>query len=138
MSRTPAEAVRAYLSVVAELGSEESDLLEVLHPDCVFVEHPNPMSPHGRSHGRAGMVAGFVAGKDLLSDQTVDVHNLLVDGDRVAAQSTWTGVVAHDAGTLRAGTRLTAHLAGFFTVRDGLVVRHETYDCYEPFAPASR
>jgi hypothetical protein len=30
-------------------------------------------------------------------------------------------------------------MAGFLTVKDGLVVRHETYDCYEPFgAPARR
>jgi len=44
----------------------------------------------------------------------------------------------HDVGALRAGTRLTAHMAGFFTVRDGLVTRHETYDCYEPFPVTPR
>ncbi|MDF2143897.1 nuclear transport factor 2 family protein [Knoellia sp. p5-6-4] len=137
MSRTPGRrpeaAVRAYLDVVADLASTRDDLLAVLHPDVVFVEHPSPMSPHGRTHGRDGMVAGFLAGKDLLSEQQIDVQGVLVEGDRVAVQSTWTGVVRHDAGALAAGTRLTAHLAGFFTVRDGLVSRHETYDCYEPF-----
>jgi ketosteroid isomerase-like protein len=137
VSRSPEAAVRAYLDVVADLGSAEDDLLAVLHPDVVFVEHPSPMSPHGRTHGRDGMVAGFLAGKDLLSEQQIDVQSVLVDGDLVAVQSTWTGVVRHDAGALAAGTRLTAHLAGFFTVRDGVVVRHETYDCYEPF-PAPR
>ena len=79
-----------------------------------------------------GMVSGFLAGKSLLTDQGIEVHSLLVDGDRVAVQSTWTGVVGHDVG-FAAGTRLTAHMAGFLTVRDGLVVRHETYDCYEAF-----
>jgi ketosteroid isomerase-like protein len=96
------------------------------------------MAPHGRTHGRDGMLAGFLAGKELLADQRIEVHGVLVDGDRVAVQSTWTGVVAHDAGALVAGTQLTAHMAGFFTVRDGLVLRHETYDCYEPLGPASR
>ena len=137
MTSTPAEAVRAYLAVVADLGSSKDDLLAVLHPDVVFEEHPSPMSPHGRTHGRDGMVAGFLAGKDLLDDQRIEVHSVLVEGDRAAVQSTWTGVVAHNAGALTAGTRLTAHMAGFFTVRYGLVVRHETYDCYEPF-PAPR
>jgi ketosteroid isomerase-like protein len=131
--RSPEAAVRAYLDVVADLASTRDDLLAVLHPDVVFVEHPSPMSPHGRTHGRDGMVAGFLAGKDLLSEQQIDVQGVLVEGDRVAVQSTWTGVVRHDAGALAAGTRLTAHLAGFFTVRDGLVSGHETYDCYEPF-----
>ena len=134
--RSPEAAVRAYLDVVADLGSTQDDLLAVLHPDVVFVEHPSPMSPHGRTHGRDGMVAGFLAGKDLLSEQQIDVQGVLVEGDRVAVQSTWTGVVRHDAGALAAGTRLTAHLAGFFTVHDGLVSRHETYDCYEPLPPA--
>ena len=43
VSRTPAEAVRAYLAVVADLATTESDLRDVLHPDVVFVEHPSPM-----------------------------------------------------------------------------------------------
>jgi ketosteroid isomerase-like protein len=136
VSRTPAEAVRAYLDVVADLGSTRDDLLAVLHPEVVFVEHPSPMAPHGRTHGLDGMVAGFLAGKDLLAEQRLDVASLLVDGDRVAVQATWTGVVRHDAGRLPAGARLTAHLAAFLTVRDGLVARHETYDCYEPLPPA--
>jgi ketosteroid isomerase-like protein len=137
VSTSPAEAVRAYFAVVGDLDSSESDLRAVLHPDVVFVEHPSPMSPHGRSHGVDGMVSGFLAGKSLLTDQGIEVHSLLVDGDRVAVQSTWTGVVGHDVGVLAGGTRLTAHMAGFLTVRDGLVVRHETYDCYEPFGTAA-
>lgn len=133
MTRTSAATVHTYLTIVGTPGSDEDDLRGVLAPDVVYIEHPSPMSPHGRTHGREEMVAGFLAGKDLLKDQHVEVLQLVVDGDRVAAQSTWTGVVVHDVGTLRAGTRLTAHMAGFFTVRDGLVTRHETYDCYEPF-----
>lgn len=35
--------------------------------------------------------------------------------------------------TFIAGTQLTGHVASFFTVRDGRIVRHETFDCYEPF-----
>jgi ketosteroid isomerase-like protein len=138
VTTSPADAVRAYFAVVADLGSSESDLRAVLHPDVVFVEHPSPMAPHGRSHGLAGMLADFVSGTSLLVEQDIEVLSLLADGDRVAVQSMWTGVFRHDVGALAAGTRLTAHMAGFLTVRDGLVVRHETYDCYEPFGTASR
>jgi ketosteroid isomerase-like protein len=136
VTRSSAATVHAYLTIVGTPGTDEDDLRAVLAPDVVYIEHPSPMSPRGRTHGREEMVAGFLAGKDLLKDQQVEVLQLIVDGDHVAARSTWTGVVVHDVGTLKAGTRLTAHMAGFFTVRDGLVVRHETYDCYEPF-PAS-
>ena len=138
MTRSSAATVHAYLTIVGTLGTDEDDLRAVLAPDVVYIEHPSPMSPRGRTHGREEMVAGFLAGKDLLKDQEVEVLQLLVDGDHVAARSTWTGVVVHDVGTLKAGTRLTAHMAGFFTVRDGLVARHETYDCYEPFPVTPR
>ena len=138
MSTSPADAVRAYFAVVADVDSTESDLRDVLHPDAVFVEHPSPMAPHGRTHGLDGMLADFVSGKSLLAEQDIEVRSLLVEGDRVAVQSTWTGVMAHDVGALAAGTRLTAHMAGFLTVKDGLVVRHETYDCYEPFGASAR
>ena len=125
MSTSPADAVRAYFAVVADVDSTESDLRAVLHPDAVFVEHPSPMAPHGRTHG-------------LDVELDIEVRSLLVEGDRVAVQSTWTAVMAHDVGALGAGTRLTAHMAGFLTVKDGLVVRHETYDCYEPFGASAR
>jgi ketosteroid isomerase-like protein len=79
-------------------------------------------------------VAGFLAGKKLLSEQTFSVHEVLVSGERAAVRATWTGTVGLDAGPFTRGTQLVAHIAGFLTVRDGQVVEHETFDCYEPFA----
>lgn len=131
MTSAPADVVTRYFSVVADLGSTESQLRELLHPDAVFVEHPNPIKPTGGQSDVEDCIRGFEAGKALLSEQTIDLHDLLVDGERVAVRSTWTGVVGRDAGPLAAGTTLTAHMGGFLTVRDGRIARHETYDCYE-------
>ena len=39
-------------------------------------------------------------------------------------RSTWRGTIE--------GTDVVAHMAGWVTVRDGRILRHETYDCYEP------
>ena len=133
MKQDPAAAVTHYFSVVADLASTEDDLRKVLHPDVVLVEHPNAIRPQGAETDLEACVSGFLAGKSLLSHQAIDVHDLVVDGDQVAVRSTWRGTVANDAGPLKAGTTLTAHMAGFLTVRDGLIARHETYDCYEPF-----
>lgn len=79
-------------------------------------------------------MTGFGAGKQLLSAQSFDVHEVLVRGERAAVRATWRGTIGIDAGPLRAGTELVAHVASFLTVRDGLVVEHETFDCCEPFA----
>ena len=48
-------------------------------------------------------------------------------GDTVASRMTWRGTLA--AG----GRELTAHISQHTTVKDGLVWRTESFDCYEPF-----
>ncbi len=49
-------------------------------------------------------------------------------------RATWTGTVERDAGPFRPGQQLVAHVAALLAVRDGRIVDHETFDCYEPFA----
>ena len=125
--------VRHYFAVVADLDSTDDDLRPLLAADAVFVEHPNPISPTGERRTTEETVAGFGSGKTLLSAQTIDVHDVLVLGERVAVRSTWRGTVGIEAGSLSPGDELIAHMGGFLTVRDGLIAEHETYDCYEPF-----
>jgi ketosteroid isomerase-like protein len=134
MTSSPEDVVRRYFAVVADLDSTDDDLREVVAPDAIFVEQPNPISPHGHRRTADDVVEAFQSGKALLSEQTIVIHDLLVVGERVAVRSTWRGTVGLDAGPLEKGTVLVAHMGGFITVRDGLIAEHETYDCYEPFA----
>jgi hypothetical protein len=46
-----------------------------------IVEHPNAVTPHGADRTKEQSVAGFLAGKALLSGQTFTVHEVLVDGE---------------------------------------------------------
>ncbi|HET7902488.1 MAG TPA: nuclear transport factor 2 family protein [Candidatus Nanopelagicales bacterium] len=126
------ELVRAYYRVVGDLSSSESDLSALWHPDATVVEHPNVISPHGAARTVAESLAGFRAGKALLSAQTFDVHEVLVDGDRAAVRATWTGTVGVENPRVPVGTTMVAHVAAFVVVQDGRILRHETYDCYEP------
>ena len=126
--------VRRYFEVVTDLASSETDLLATLSPSVRITEHPNAITPDGAVRSLDETLAGFHAGKALLSAQTFTVHEVLVDGDRAAVRATWTGTVGVDTGPFKAGTTLVAQVAGFLTVRDGQVVEHETFDCYESFA----
>lgn len=126
-------AVRRYYDVVADLSSGAEDLQPLLAPDLHVTEHPNPISPNGGVRDRDATIQGFLAGKNLLREQSFDVHEIVVAGDRAAARLTWRGVVGVDAGPLVAGQELVAEIASFLTVRDGQVVEQETYDCYQPF-----
>ena len=128
----PAAVVRRYFAIVADLDSPANALLEVLHPDVRITERPNPMSPRGAVRDREAAVAGFLAGKQLLTAQSIELGELLVSGDRVAARATWRGTIAHGSELLPAGSELVAHISGWLTVADGRIREHETYDCYEP------
>ena len=125
--------VRRYYEIVGDLGSTAEDLLSVLHPDVQIHEHPNAISPRGSVRNRDEAVAAFGAGKDLVSEQAFDVHEAFSAGDRVAVRATWRATLARGAGSLPAGRELVAHVAALLTVRDGLIRRHETFDCYDPF-----
>jgi ketosteroid isomerase-like protein len=131
----PADVVRRYFETVADLGSSPDALRDVLDRDVRITERPNAINPRGAARDRDGAIAGFLAGKQLLARQTMDILEVLVSGDRVAVRATWRGTVGHDAGGLSAGAELVAHIAAWLTVADGRVVEHETFDCYEPPPP---
>jgi ketosteroid isomerase-like protein len=124
--------VRRYYEIVSDLESTADDLRAVLHPDVQVHEYPNAISPTGSVRDREAVVAGFMAGKELLAEQSFDVHEAFSAGDRVAVRATWRGTLARGTETLPAGSELVAHIAALLTVRGGLIRRHETFDCYEP------
>jgi hypothetical protein len=123
------DVVRRYFAVVADLDSTPDHLAALLHPDAIFLERPNAIAPGGHERDVTATLAGFAAGKARLRSQAIDIHEILVSGDRAAVRSTWRGAVGD--------TEITAHMAGWVTVRDGLILHHETFDCYEPFAPGA-
>ena len=128
----PADVVRRYYATVADLGSTDEALLELLDPDVRVVEHPNAITPTGGVGDLSVALAGFRAGKRLLSAQSFDLHEVLVAGDRVAVRATWRGTIGLGTEKLPAGAELVAHVASLLTVKDGRITDHETFDCYEP------
>jgi ketosteroid isomerase-like protein len=123
---TPEDVVRRYFSIVGDLSSTSDDLRDILDPGAVFTELPNPISPKGHVRSVDDTVAGFEAGKARLTAQSIEIHEILVSGERAAVRSTWRGSIG--------ATEIVAHMGGFVTVRDGRIAAHETYDCYEPFS----
>jgi ketosteroid isomerase-like protein len=128
----PAAVVERYYAVVADLDAGVENLLALLHPEVRVIEHPNPINPAGATRDRDAVAAGYVAGKALLAEQSFELHEVLVAGERVAVHATWRGRIAQDTGPLRAGDELTAHIAALLTVAGGQIREHQTFDCYEP------
>ena len=129
------DVVRRYYAVVSDLASTEAELAPLLAAGLRVTEHPNAVTPRGAVRDLAATLAGFRAGRALLARQAFDLHEVVVAGSRAAVRATWHGVVGVDAGPYRAGEELRAHVAAFLDVREGRVVDHETFDCYEPVRP---
>jgi len=121
------------LHTAIELGRVGPELEDLFTDDATVTEYPNLVKPSGGTADRATMLAASRAGARLLSAQRYDVHHAAASGNTAIMRLTWTGTVAADAGTFRAGQQLTAHIAQFITVRDGRISAIATYDCYEPF-----
>jgi ketosteroid isomerase-like protein len=120
------DTVRRYFAIVADLSSTTADLHAVVDPAARFREMPNPISPNGAVRGVAESTEGFLAGKRRLSRQRIEIDEILIaPPDRAAVRSTWYGRIGD--------VDVVAHMAGFLRVRDGRIIEHTTYDCYEPF-----
>ncbi len=96
----------------------------MVHPDVRIAEMPNAINQGGTERDLPTAPAAFRRGRELLAEQSYDVHEVVRSGDRIAARATWRG-------RLNDGPELTAHIATFTEVRDGRIHRHATYDCYE-------
>ena len=105
---------------------DEDALAPLLHPDVRISEMPNAMNREGSERTREEALEAFRRGRGLLAEQSYDVHEVIEAGDTIAARATWRG-------RLSEGAELLAHIATFTQVRDGRIVRHATYDCYEEF-----
>jgi hypothetical protein len=126
------DVARRALALIADLTAPADAFAALLAPGYVLVEHPNALRPAGRVATREEALGSLVAGRSLLAAQQLDVHELVAEGETVAVRATWRGVLATDFPGLPAGAGLRAEVAQFLTVRDGLLVRQETFDCYEP------
>jgi ketosteroid isomerase-like protein len=121
----PRALVERYYASVADLNGSPEALRQLLHPDLRIIEHPNAIHPQGTVRDRDEAVAAYEQGQSMLSEQSFELEEVLVSGDRVAVRALWRG-------TLAAGARLEARIAAFLTVADGRILIHETYDCYAP------
>ena len=129
------EVVRRYFAVVGDLTSTEDDLRPLLSADLTVIEHPNAVTPHGARRNLSTTLTGFRAGKDLLREQQFDIYEIFVVDDRAAVRAIWKGTIGVAAGPYCAGQHLVAQVAAFVTIRDGQIVHHESFDCYDPILP---
>ncbi len=126
-----------YLRAVESMGPPEN-VSRFHSADIEFHEFPNRIVPHGRLRKRADLQAAYGQAQKLLSSQRYDVRRVVENGDEVAVELEWMGMLAVpvSAMNLPAGHEMKAYVAMFLTFRDGKIVSQRNYDCYPPFEAA--
>jgi ketosteroid isomerase-like protein len=78
------ERVHLYLKAIED--GQFSDIRELFAPDALMVQYPNRIYQQGISSGVAHMAEAFEKGRKLLSSQTYQIKNEVVNGDSVAVE----------------------------------------------------
>jgi predicted ester cyclase len=92
-----------------------------------WLELPTRATPQGRSGSRDVLHAAAVSALAAFPDRQMVIGNLVAAGQQVAAELDWRGTAQRTIGTLQAGTAVRLRIASFFTVVDGLIVKHTDY-----------
>jgi ketosteroid isomerase-like protein len=126
------DVLRRYLRAVETFAPREV-VADFFTDDAVQREFPNRLFASGRQQDVRSMMAAYAKGAELLGDQRYELRKAVVQGDEVAAEIEWTGVLRSGFGQLAAGAQLRAAIAMFFTFRNGKIASIRNYDCYYPF-----
>lgn len=128
---TNLQKVELYLKSIEK--GDFGPIADLFSPDATVEQLPNRIYPKGLHTGVARMAEAFEKGRKLLSSQSYEIKNAVVDGDRVSTEVLWTGTLAIAFGTLSAGSQMRAHSAMFFEFQSGKIIAQRNYDCFEPW-----
>ncbi len=126
------EIARAYLRSI-ETGENQEFLALYFSADVVHQEFPNRLNARGAVSDLAMMKAAAERGSKVISRQTYEIRNIVGEGDSVAVEVDWTGVLAIPFESIPVGGTMRAHFAMFLDFKDGKIVRQRNYDCFEPW-----
>ena len=124
--------VREYLQALAD-GEAGESLGRFFTEDAIQIELPNKLNPAGGRSDLATMKKRSEEGQHILKQQSYTVKSAVADGDQVAVEAEWVGVLAIPLGSLPVGYEMKAHFAMFFEFRNGRIAVQRNYDCFEPW-----
>lgn len=126
------ETTRRYLEAL-EGGAEGAALAEFFTKDVIQEEFPNRLSPIGAHRNLQAILDSARKGKKVLRAQKFEILNSIVDGDRIALEVYWSGLLAAPVDTLPADSEMRAHFSMWLEFKDGKIARQHNYDCFDPW-----
>ena len=126
------EITKRYLEAL-ESGVYDTELAEFFTKDVIQEEFPNRLSPIGVHRNLSAILDSARKGRQLLRAQKFEILNAIVDGDRVALEVFWSGLLAEPVDSLPADSEMRAHFSMWLQFKDGKIARQHNYDCFDPW-----
>jgi ketosteroid isomerase-like protein len=126
------EITRRYLEAL-ESGAYDNELAEFFTKDVIQEEFPNRLSPIGVHRNLSAILDAARKGRQILRAQKFEILNAIVDGDRVALEVFWSGLLAMPVDSLPADSEMRAHFSMWLQFKDGKIARQHNYDCFDPW-----
>jgi len=124
--------VREYLKALGD-GEAGASLGRFFTEDARQIELPNKLNLAGGESDLATLKQRSEEGKKSLKQQSYTIKTEIPDGDNVAVEAEWTGVLAVSLAGLAEGYEMKAHFAMFFKFENGRIALQRNYDCFEPW-----
>jgi ketosteroid isomerase-like protein len=124
--------VRAYLAALQN-GEAGDSLRRFFTEDARQIEMPNRLNTHGQDSNLEHMLERSVQGLKILRHQRYEIVSEVVQGDSVAVEVRWTGILAISFGNMAPGAEMGASIALFFRFCDGRISSQHNYDCFDPW-----
>ena len=126
------ETARRYLEAL-ETGARDAVLAEFFTKDVIQEEFPNRLSPIGVHRNLNAILDAARKGRHVIRAQKFEIMNSIADGDRVALEVFWSGILAVPVDTLPADAQIRAHFSMWLEFKDGKIARQHNYDCFDPW-----
>ena len=131
--QTLVDLTRRYIEFFNDPYGTAEQLKQFISPEIAWEEKPNRFAPTGRTNDYTHMLTNFEIGQQYINPQTYKIDNIVVQGEKVAIQLSWTGTVVQTIGPFPIGAKLTAQVASFLQFKDGKLISQVDYPCYPPF-----
>lgn len=126
------DTVRTYLNAL-QSGEAGDAIRQFFTDDFRQIEMPNQLNKQGQESNLEQLLQRSQQGRKVLQRQQYEIVSEIAQGDRVAVEARWTGVLAIAFGALAAGTEMKASFSIFFHFRDGRIALQRNYDCFDPW-----
>ena len=125
------ETLRVVTNYLRALEAKDAERARAsLHVDVRQHEYPNQLVKSGASRGLADMLEGMARGAKVLTSESYEIEDAVVEGDRVACRVHWRGTLAVPVLGKQAGDVLEARFGVFFRLKDGRIFEQHNYDCF--------